>query len=642
MKEDSDIMIPENAEIVFVSDLFIEDYAGGAEMTTEAIIQASPFSVFKLHTKDVNMKTLEAGVGKFWIFGNYASLDLNLIPTIVSNIRYSILEYDYKYCKYRSPEKHKASENIECNCHQEPRGKMISAFMHGSRSLWWMSEKQRDLYFNMFPFLRERSNIVLSSVFDDNFFAKVALLREQNKENRDEKFVIIGSNSWIKGVEDSIAFCEKNSLEYEVIWNKTYSEVLEKLSVSKGMVFLPRGGDTCPRTVIEAKLLGCSLILNENVQHKDELWFSNSKMIDTESYLYAARNRFWNGIKENMSYFPTISGYTTTLNCFRQDYPFEECINSLLGFCDQVVIVDGGSEDGTWEKILEISRDDDRIVAHQEVRDWTNKRFAVYDGLQKALARSLCTMDYCWQQDSDEIVHEEDYGKVKTLTRSIPTHIEVLCLPVIEYWGGDEKVRIDVNPWKWRLSKNLPHITHGIPSQLRKFDSNGDLYALPGTDGCDYIRNDSYDVIGSATFYTNEVDAVRNECMKGDKKYIEDYQAWLRLISDAYPTVYHYSWFNISRKIRTYKNYWSKHWQSLYDIKQKDTSENNMFFNKPWSEVTEEEMDTMSRKLSLEMGGWVFHSKVDFDKKTPYITIDRNHPAVMNDWIKRNTLSEKK
>ena len=122
---------------------------------------------------------------------------------------------------------------------------------------------------------------------------------------------------------------------------------------------------------------------------------------------------------------------------------------------------------------------------------------------------------------------------------------------------------------------------------------------------------------------------------------MSEYQSWLRLIADAYPSVYHYSWFNINRKIRTYKNYWQKHWESLYDIKQEDTAENNMFFDKPWSEVTEKEMDEMSRKLSSEMGGWVFHSKVDFSKPTPHVTIEREHPEVMKKWIDRNTEENK-
>jgi len=47
------IKIPAEAKVVFVSDMFVEDYVGGAELTSEALIQSSPFTVYKLHSKDV-------------------------------------------------------------------------------------------------------------------------------------------------------------------------------------------------------------------------------------------------------------------------------------------------------------------------------------------------------------------------------------------------------------------------------------------------------------------------------------------------------------------------------------------------------------------------------------------------------------
>ena len=89
-----EIEVPRDAEIVVVADLFAEDYLGGAELTTEALIKSSPLNIFKVHSKNVTMKTLESGYNKFWIFTNYAQMNLELIPTIVSNLKYSVVEYD--------------------------------------------------------------------------------------------------------------------------------------------------------------------------------------------------------------------------------------------------------------------------------------------------------------------------------------------------------------------------------------------------------------------------------------------------------------------------------------------------------------------------------------------------------------------
>ena len=64
-----------------------------------------------------------------------------------------------------------------------------------------------------------------------------------------------------------------------------------------------------------------------------------------------------------------------------------------------------------------------------------------------------------------------------------------------------------------------------------------------------------------------------------------------------------------------------KHWESLYDIKQEDTPENNMFFDKAWSDVSDEEIAALATKLASKTGGHVFHTKIDWNNPTPSITI---------------------
>lgn len=627
---DGSPFIPEGCDVIFVSDLFAEDYVGGAELTTKALIDSSPLKIYKLHSRDVSLELLQQGVSKYWIFGNFAQLNLQLIPSIIANMKYSILEYDYKFCQYRSPGKHKIETGAECDCNDQDHGKLISAFFYGAQMLWWMSEKQEELYCNKFPFLREKSTVVLSSVFDDGFFASIKLLNEKYKDHERKGWVVLGSQSWIKGAEDAKNWCEENNHEYEVVWNVPYAEVLEKLAKAEGFVYLPKDNDTCPRMVIEAKLLGCKLHLNEYVQHAKEIWFDTDDELDTLSYLYAARERFWAGIANSMEYSPPISGYTTTRDCNKHRYPWRQSIQSMLGFCDEVVVVDGGSTDGTWEELQEWQSSEPRLIVHQHVRDWTDKRFAVYDGAQKAVARSICSKEFCWQQDADEVVHENDYIKIRQLVRNFPRQIDLVCLPMIEYWGSTDKVRMDIFPWKWRLSRNKENITHGIPAHLRRFDEEDNLYAGEGTDGCDYVDSETFEWIPSANFYTTEIDKYRLEAMAGNKEVHEQYQEWFQRNIELLPSVHHYSWIDIERKIKTYRDYWSQHWQSLYDIIQEDTPENNMFFQRPWSEVTDEDITSMANDLTEKLGGWIFHSPVDFDVATPHLELDLTQPMVMN------------
>ena len=624
----------DDCDIIFVADMFLEDYAGGAEMTTQALINSSPFDVVKIHAKDLSMEHLQKGVKKYWIFGNFSSLNHELIPSIVTNLDYSVLEYDYKYCAWRSPDKCKENSGVSCSCADSIHGKMISTFLYGAKSLWWMSEAQMEHYHQLFSFLKEKENVVLSSVFDDQYFVLIKSLLEKYHDKKREGWIVLASNSWVKGSQAAITWCQENDKKYEALWDIPYEQVLEKLAGAEGFVYLPQGGDTCPRMVIEAKMLGCDLVLNENVQHKDELWFDTEDPFDTEAYLYAARDRFWGGIKSSMEWLPTLSGYTTILNCEKNNYPWKESIGSMLSFCDEVIVVDGGSTDGTWEQLSSWSELEPKIKAHSSPKDWEDSRFAVFDGELKAVARSFCTGDFCWQQDADECTHENDHDKIKQMIRNFPPYIDIVCLPVVEYWGGPEKVRLDVTPWKWRLSKNKPYITHGIPKTLRRYDDEKKLYAAPGTDGCDYIHHETYESIAHANFYNAEAHNLRVHALGGNSEALKSYQKWYQTNVDLLPSIHHYSWFELKRKIKTYRDYWSRHWLSLYNISQEDTPENNMFFQKPWADVSDDDIDELAERLKEEMGGWIFHKPVDFTKVTPHLSLAMTHPVFVSEYIR--------
>lgn len=623
-------------QIIFVADLFAEQYAGGAELTSDALIEASPTLVKKVHAKNLTVEFLQQNVDAFWIFGNFSSINWSLIPVIAANLRYAVLEYDYKFCLHRSIEKHKHETGQECDCHKRQLGQMVAGFYQAADAIFWMSEQQRARYTERFPnLLGHRNSHVLSSVFDSRFFEKIEQLKSESSDR--SGWIVLGAQSWIKGYEDAVKWCEDNGKKFQSYWDVPYEELLDVMSRSEGFVYLPRGGDTCPRMVIEAKLLGCEVITNDNVQHAAEKWW-NANPDDVCDYLKGRPDVFWGAINNVIQHQPTLSGYSTTYNCVDQNYPFVESITSLLDVCDEVVVVDGGSSDGTWDVLTAMSNENPKLKIKQIERDWNHPRHAVFDGMQKAAARDLCTGDFCWQQDVDEVIHENDYQKIRNLLISTPKSVNLICLPVTEFWGNKGKIRIDINPWKWRLSRNHPEITHGIPASLRRQDENGDLYSAPGSDGCDYVTRSTGDLVPNVNFHTQQTENLRQSAQTNSSAR-EQYVNWLSAVIKNLPGVYHYSWFDLPRKINTYRNYWSRHWQSMYNIKQEDTIENNMFFDKKWSDVSSDEINEISDRLEKEMGGWIFHRKIDWNKPTPSVMLEFiTHPYVMSDWIE----SEKK
>ena len=629
----------ENADVVFVADYFLEDYGGGAERTTDALIETSPYSIIKVYSKDLSQEMIQLGIQKTWVFFNFRMMNHELIPLIVGNLKSFVVEYDYKFCQFRSLDLHLKETGKNCDCDESQLGKIITAFFHGSEHIFWMSQKQAALYHEKFPFLKHNNQTVLSSVFSIKDLEYIDSLNFNRKESNN-KWAVIDGNSWIKGIDESIAAVklQGDDVEAEVIGGLPYYNLLRKLSKFAGLSFHPLGDDTCPRTTIEAKLLGLELSLGEKVQHKDEEWFNKSRE-DVEDYLLSRHEVFWNTITSFVERDITVSGYTTTRNVIELDYPWKESIKSMLGFCDEVIVLDGGSTDGTWEELQAWSVKEDKLIVKQVKRDWDNYRFALYDFQQKAIARTLCTSDWCWQMDIDEIVHEKDFDKVKRLIKSLPKATRVACLPVIDFWGKENKLRIDVHPWKWRLSKNDPDITHDIPREHRRYDEKGNLYSA-GSDGCDYVNFSTYDIIPSINFYTDKHEEVRQflNNNREDAKYDEissTYKKFIMSCMSELPSVYHYSWFDIERKINNYRDFWCKFHASLYNKNIEDSADNNKVFNKPWSTVTNKEIKETAKILNDEFGGWIFHKHLDLNSKTDWIQLDDNcHPKFIKQWIK--------
>ena len=623
------VNIPDDVDVIFVSDMFVEDYVGGAELTSQALIDSSPFRIHKLHSELVTPQLIRDYRDKFWIFGNFANLLRNpfILHDISTTLKYTVLEYDYKYCKYRSPEKCEAMTKTPCRCHNESIGRLVHQFYQYSIGMWWMSRAQFNKYIQVFPSLASHKNTVLSSVFDVKTLTLIDKLQEQHKDRERSGWIVLGSNSWVKGYDEAVQWCKAHDKSYEVVWNLPYEQLLNKLAASEGFVYLPAGADTCPRMVIEAKLLGCKLILNNNVQHAVEPWFDGTPNELTQ-YLKKAPGIFWNDVDTmRVLKHHTISGYTTTYNCASQGYPFEKCIMSMLAFCDEVCVVDGGSSDNTWNALQRMASRWKQLKIKQVPRDWSAPNHAIFDGMQKAEARQMCTSDFCWQMDSDELVDDHDHHGIHELCKRLPDNVEIISLPVIEYWGGYDKVRVDVQPWKWRLSRNKPNITHGIPFELRRTLPDGSMCAMEGTDGCDMIDANTGMRLPHVSFYQINHEKLRRQalgenvtCSQQSEALVE-YQRWFNDVVAAVPSVFHFSWFDLPRKIRLYRDYWSRHWRDLIGKDTGDTAENNMFFDVPWSQVTDEMIEARAIELK-QIGGHIWHTKWR-GEFTPWITCER-------------------
>jgi glycosyltransferase involved in cell wall biosynthesis len=321
----------------------------------------------------------------------------------------------------------------------------------------------------------------------------------------------------------------------------------------------------------------------------------------------------------------SIAGFTTTYNCFQMHYPFLECIKSLLGFCDEISIVDAGSTDGTIEALSKLQKSELRIKFSVEPVDFTHPRWAIYqDGYLKAKAREKCTADYCWQTDTDEIVAEHDYQKVRDLPDIIGT-TPLIMLPMIEFWGSLKTIRSDFFSWKPRFSINDKRITHGIPKDLRCYDSLGHEYPRPfDSDSCNYIYKDTLE--GVKIVVPVETATLENVNL-GTPEYEKLFYSWL----DTYPAVFHVSWLDLRRKVQHYKKLWRHFHGSMYNLNIEDNASNNVMFDKPWSDVSELDIKEKSEELK-KLGPRFFHKKMDTVRKGHVIEFNRPVPESLESW----------
>lgn len=110
----------------------------------------------------------------------------------------------------------------------------------------------------------------------------------------------------------------------------------------------------------------------------------------------------------------TLGGNVCIRNGEEFDFCWELAVQSLLPVCDQVVLCDCDSTDGTSAKIAAWAKREPKIKAinypwtdpHGDgmwVMDWTN------------WAREHLDTDYHFQLDADEVLHENAYGQVRLL-----------------------------------------------------------------------------------------------------------------------------------------------------------------------------------------------------------------------------------
>jgi glycosyltransferase involved in cell wall biosynthesis len=146
-----------------------------------------------------------------------------------------------------------------------------------------------------------------------------------------------------------------------------------------------------------------------------------------------------------------ISGFMIVKDVLKPGYPFVEAITSALPVCDEFLVSDGYSTDGTYDVVTRIADSNRKVKVFR--REWPNeKQFSVLGEVTNWL-RAKCSGDYIFSIQANEVVHEESIPFLKALPQMCP-EAETFSLPFLHLMKNfkfSEQFRL-------RLSRNLPSI----------------------------------------------------------------------------------------------------------------------------------------------------------------------------------------
>ena len=143
-----------------------------------------------------------------------------------------------------------------------------------------------------------------------------------------------------------------------------------------------------------------------------------------------------------------ISSFLPVTNSILRGDTFIEAIKSHLYFSDELVVVDGGSTDGTVEAIEKLNDERIRIITLPWPQEyWVWSEFARHWNF----GYEACTGDWVAQGESDHIFHENDAEKIITQLeeaqnkRVAVMHVNKLQSSLVSKWGSKSRMPYFIN-----------------------------------------------------------------------------------------------------------------------------------------------------------------------------------------------------
>ena len=144
-----------------------------------------------------------------------------------------------------------------------------------------------------------------------------------------------------------------------------------------------------------------------------------------------------------------LSCFMVIRNGIDLGYPFIEAISSALPICDEMLVADGQSTDGTYEALQKYFGKIDKVKIYRDEWDKSSiKGSAIRNALNKV--RNRCTGTYILEVDANEIIPASDYEIIKSLPKIYPEK-DIFGFPYYQILGSEI---LFTEEFRFRFAKN--------------------------------------------------------------------------------------------------------------------------------------------------------------------------------------------
>ena len=236
--------------IAFVADFFADEVPGGGEVNNDELIKllSDDFCVMKVKSRNLDPMAIEHGLIDHYIVANFIQLSVQCRDLLTEKASYIIYEHDHKYVRNRNPAAYR-------NYIVPPTEIINLDFYKNATAVLCQSEFHAGIV---------RMNLKLDNIvsLSGNLWTtdSLILMKAIADGEKRSKCAIIQTDNWHKNTAAAVRYCNVKNLEHELIGPCELGQFLTKLGSNKTLVFFPQTPETLSRVVVEARMMGMSVI----------------------------------------------------------------------------------------------------------------------------------------------------------------------------------------------------------------------------------------------------------------------------------------------------------------------------------------------------------------------------------------------